>query len=280
MRPVKSSKAWQRYVVQKDGRVDLRAYTFCVLKHLQTAIHRRDVFTRPSWRYADPRANLFSDAEWEATRPIVCRTLGLPPDPQPILESMAVELDKTYREVARRLPDNPDVRFEKINGTEELILTPLDALEEPLSLIQLRKVVADRLPRVELAELVLEVALRTGFTEAFTHLTDRAARTADFALSLCAALLAEACNTGPEPFIRHDTPALRRDRIAWVKQNYLRDETITAGNATLVAAQNRIALAHAWAAVRSPLPTGCASWYRSAPFTPVPIRSTSVRCGA
>jgi len=113
-------------------------------------------------------------------------------------------------------------------------------------LIQLRKVVAERLPRVELAELVLEVALRTGFTQAFTHLTDRSARTADFALSLCAALLAEACNTGPEPFIRHDTPALRRDRIAWVKQNYLRDETISAGNATLVAAQNRIALAHAW----------------------------------
>jgi hypothetical protein len=60
--------------VQKDGRVDIRAFTFCVLSHLQTAIHRRDVFTHPSWRYADPRANLLSDAEWEATRPIVCRT--------------------------------------------------------------------------------------------------------------------------------------------------------------------------------------------------------------
>jgi len=59
--------------VQKDGRVDIRAFTFCVLSHLQTAIHRRDVFTHPSWRYADPRANLLSDAEWEATRPIVCR---------------------------------------------------------------------------------------------------------------------------------------------------------------------------------------------------------------
>jgi hypothetical protein len=75
---------------------------------------------------------------------------------------------------------------------------------------------------------------------------NRSARTADFPLSLCTALLSEGCNTGPEPFIRHDAPALRRDRIAWVKQNYLRDETITAGNATLVAAQNRIALAHAW----------------------------------
>jgi hypothetical protein len=238
-------KVWQRYVVRKDGHVDIRAFTFCVLSHLHTAIHRRDVFTRPSWQYADPRANLLSDAEWGATRPIVCRTLALPPDPHPILDSLAVELDKTSREVARRLSDNPDVRFEKVKGKEELILTPLDALDEPPSLIQLRKVVAEGLPRVELEELVLEVALRTGFTEAFTHLTDRSARTADFALSLCAALLAEACNTGPEPFIRHDTLALRRDRIAWVKQNYLRDETITARNAILVAAQNRIALVHA-----------------------------------
>ena len=116
------------------------------------------------------------------------RTLGLPPDPQLNLrDSLAVELDRTYREVARRLGTNPDVRFEKVKGKEELILTPLDAMDEAPSLIQLRKVVAERLPRVELAELVLEVALRTGFTQALTHLTDRSARTADFALSLCAA---------------------------------------------------------------------------------------------
>src|SRR5260370_18522259 len=104
-------KAWQRYVVQKDGRVDIRAYTFCVLGQLQTAIHRRDVFTIPSWRYADPRANLLSDAEGEAARPIVGRTLELPPDPQPILDSLEAELAKTYPAVALRLPDNPHLRF-------------------------------------------------------------------------------------------------------------------------------------------------------------------------
>ena len=59
-------------------------------------------------------------------------------------------------------------------------------------------------------------------------------------------LTAEACNTGPEPFIRYDNPALRRDRLAWVKQNYVRDDTLTAANAKLVSAQNRIALAHIW----------------------------------
>ena len=59
-------------------------------------------------------------------------------------------------------------------------------------------------------------------------------------------LTAEACNTGPEPSIRYDNPALRRDRLAWVKQNYVRDDTLTAANAKLVSAQNGIALAHIW----------------------------------
>lgn len=65
-------------------------------------------------------------------------------------------------------------------------------------------------------------------------------------LSLCAILLAEACNTGLEPLVLNDVPALRRDRLSWVSQNYIRDETLTIANARLVAFQNRIALAHAW----------------------------------
>ena len=93
---------------------------------------------------------------------------------------------------------------------------------------------------------LVEIAARTGFADAFTHLTERTARVTDLTTSVCAVLTAEACNTGPEPFIRYDNPALRRDRLAWVKQNYVRDDTLTAANAKLVSAQNRIALAHIW----------------------------------
>ena len=126
------------------------------------------------------------------------------------------------------------------------MLTPLDKLDEPPSLVALRAEVKSRMPRVDLPEILLEIAARTGFAEAFTHLTERTARAADLTTSLCAVLLAEACNTGPEPFVRQDTPALRRDRLMWVDQNYVRDETLIAANATLVAAQNRIALARQW----------------------------------
>jgi TnpA family transposase len=102
------------------------------------------------------------------------------------------------------------------------------------------------LPRVDLPELMLEIASRTGLTEAFTHISERTARATDLHISLCAMLIAEACNTGPEPLIRSDVPALQRDRLSWVDQNYLRDDTLTAANATLVATQSHIALAKLW----------------------------------
>jgi TnpA family transposase len=97
-----------------------------------------------------------------------------------------------------------------------------------------------------LPEILIEIAGRTGFTAAFTHVSERAARVTDLGVSVCAVLLAEACNTGLEPLVRQDMQSLRRDRLSWVSQNYLRDETLTAANARLVAAQNGIPLAHAW----------------------------------
>lgn len=124
------SRAWQRSVVRGDGSIDIRAYTFCTLDRLASAIQRRDVFTKRSWRYADPRANLLSEVEWQTMRPVVCRSLGWSPQPEPVLEALSSELDRTYREVAARLSKNPDVRFETVDGKKELILTPLESLEE------------------------------------------------------------------------------------------------------------------------------------------------------
>ncbi|WP_442712841.1 Tn3 family transposase [Xanthomonas citri] len=198
-------KAWQRHVVQDDGRINATAYSFCALDKLRSAIRRRDVFISPSWRYADPRAGLLAGAEWEASRPIVCRSLSLSAQPEATLSELTRELDETYRRVAARLPQNDAVRFENVGDKTELVLSPLEALEEPPSLIALRNEIKARMPRVDLPEILLEVAGRTGCMEAFTHLTERTARAADLTTSLCAVLMAEACNTGPEPLVRPDT---------------------------------------------------------------------------
>jgi hypothetical protein len=72
----------------------------------------------------------------------------------------------------------------------------------------------------------------------------------------------EATNTGFEPLVRLDVPALRRSRLSRVKQNFLRAETLTSANAALVAAQNGIKLAQSWVAARWRRPMACVSWCR------------------
>lgn len=237
---------WRRHVGEARSRSEKRANTFCVLDKLRKALQRRDVFVAPSWRYADPRCGLLEGAQWQATRPLICRTLALPAHPEPALAALSEELDQTYRVVIQRLPNNPAVRFEQVNGRNDLVLSHLDKLDEPPSLIALRRAVDARLPAVDLPEIILEVAARTGFANAFTHISERASRASALELSLCAVLPAESCNIGLEPLIRRDVPALRAERLSWVNQNFVRDDTLSAANAMLVAAQNTIPLAQAW----------------------------------
>lgn len=168
-------------------------------------------------------------------------------DAKTTLDALSAELDSTWQAVAARLPDNPAIQLsESAEGKTELSLGALDKLEEPNSLLQLRAAVADLMPRVDLPEILLEIAARTGFAEAFTHVSERNTRADNLVTSLCAVLLGGACNTGLEPLIRNDNQALRRDRLSWVSQNYLRDDTLSAANAILVSAQSQLELAQIW----------------------------------
>ncbi len=80
----------------------------------------------------------------------------------------------------------------------------------------------------------------------FTHVSESGARAQDLHISLCAVLMAEACNIGLEPLIKHNIPALTRHRLSWVKQNYLRAETLVSANARLVDFQSTLELAGRW----------------------------------
>ena len=71
-------------------------------------------------------------------------------------------------------------------------------------------------------------------------------RVDDLPTSVCAVLLAEACNIGLEPLIRGDNPALTRNRLSWIQQNYIRAETLTQANAYLVDCQSTNPLAQEW----------------------------------
>jgi TnpA family transposase len=51
---------------------------------------------------------------------------------------------------------------------------------------------------------------------------------------------------GLEPLVKYNVPALTRHRLNWVKQNYIRAETLVRANARLVVYQSTLPLAKKW----------------------------------
>jgi TnpA family transposase len=240
-------KSWRRHVLNEEGKViDPKAYVFAIIHAWRTAVRRRDVFAQPGARYGDPRRGLLDGAAWQSSQSMICRTLNRSLDAKAELDALSLLLDTAYRNVADHVADNPDFRIEHVDGAPRLVVSPLDKLDEPASLKALRRQVQQRLPKVDLPDAILEVMQRTRFAKAFTHLSERQARVENFDASLAAVLVAKACNIGFEPLIRPGVPALSRDRLSWLSQNFIRPETIAAANAKIVAAHNALPIAKLW----------------------------------
>ena len=71
---------------------------------------------RPIREVADPRAKLLQGAAWEAARPQVCHGLGHTTDATAGLDTLARQLDASYRRTAAYLASNPFVRVERVKG--------------------------------------------------------------------------------------------------------------------------------------------------------------------
>ncbi len=240
------SGPWKRLVFDQEGRVTRRGYTLCLLDKLQDALRRRDIYVEQSDRWGDPRAKLLQGAEWQANRVQVCRSLGHPIKPKEAIAGLVHQLDATYKQVASNFDQNTAVNLDLNGKTPSLTITNLEKLEEPESLSRLSEQVIGLLPAVDLTELLLEIHAHTGFADEFTHVSEANARAEDLNVSICAVLLAEACNIGLEPLIKHQVPALTRHRLSWAKQNYLRSETLIRANARLVDYQALLPLARKW----------------------------------
>lgn len=240
-------KSWRRHVLDNEGKVvDAKAYVFSIIDAWRAAIKRRDVFAQPGARYGDPRRGLLDGVAWQSSQSMICRTLNRSLDANAEIDALGQLLDAAYRNVAARVADNPDLRIEHVDGAPQIVVSPLDKLDEPASLKALRREVQRRLPKVDLPDALLEIMQRTKFAQAFTHLSERQARVENFDASLGAVLVAKACNIGFEPLIRPGIPALSRDRLSWLSQNFIRAETIAAANARIVAAHNALPIVKLW----------------------------------
>ncbi|MBU3071380.1 Tn3 family transposase [Aestuariicella sp. G3-2] len=239
------SKNWKKHIV-KEGEVDKSAYCVYLTKLFRDNLQRREIYVKPSERWGNPRLRLLRGHEWQQLKPSICRALNLSEDPAPKVQELVDTVNQSYLDFLANLPENPSVRFETKNSKPHIILTPLEKQDERESLELLRERVKALMPYVDLPEILLEIHCQTGFADEFFHISEESSRVSDLPISICAVLLAEACNIGIEPLIKPGHPALSRRRLTWVKKNYLRAETIAKANAVLVEYHADLPLVRLW----------------------------------
>lgn len=124
--------SWRRLVLGDpllavNGIIDKKAWTFCVLEALHTALKRRDVYAKGADNWGDPRARLLSGPDWQVNRPRVLTALELSGSANEHLGELEVLLDEMYGHVADNLPGNAAVDI--VDG--KIRLDRLEAEPEP-----------------------------------------------------------------------------------------------------------------------------------------------------
>ena len=231
---------WRPHVVGRDGEIDRHYYELCALWELRAALRAGNVWLETSRRFADPETYLISREQWPRDRQDLCRLLQLPEDGATRLKERRAELEEELARLDRDWPKNESVRIEE----GRLVLTPLSAEELPEGSVALQEKIAQHLPRVDLADLLLEVDSWTDFTRHFEHAGGREPRSKDLRVHLHASILAQACNFGPTTMA--EVAELSYRRLAWCTNWYLREDTLRPAIGAVVDFQHRQPLSRSW----------------------------------
>jgi TnpA family transposase len=231
---------WHRFVIDDQGRIDRAYYELCTLSELRAALRAGDVWLGPSRRYADPETYLIPKDHWPALRGDVCRQLQAPEHGGSRLKQREDELKELLDRVDPLLGRDAGVRVE--GG--DLIVTPLEAEERPESVVALEQRIDERLPHVELSELLVEVDRWTGFSGCFEHAGGAEPRSPELRRHLYASILAQGCNLGLTRMAQITDQSY--DRLTWCTTWYIREETLRAAVTAVVNFQHRQPLSRHW----------------------------------
>ena len=231
--------SWRRWVRANDP-PDRRPSELCALSTLRDQLRSGDISLPNSRRYTAPETFLIPRSPWPSLRQDVCQELGLDPTGAKRLGDRAQALRPLLPRVDSLLARRKGIRME--HGD---LIVPMDAGHAlPDSAKALAAHLSQRMPHVDLTEVLLAVDQWTGFSQHLKHAPGGPPRTDDLLQPLHAAVVAQGTNMGPVEMAHSAT--LTSDRLALARFWYGREETRTAAVTALVHFQYRQPWAQPW----------------------------------
>jgi len=249
-----------------DRRLDVDRYEFLVYRRLCNALEADNVFVGDSTQFRRFEDDLISDERWK-DKDAVLREIGAPILLRPIEETLAAwreELEKKFTLVNQRIESGAN-RHIKVRGAGEkqhwTLVYPSE--EEPIN-----SPFFGELPAIGIADLLWFVHGETNFLSAFTHVLDRYVKHDPAGHEVLACLIAFGTNMGLSKMAA--VSDLNYSTLRATARNYVRLETLRAGNDFISNALARLPMFHHYDSRRqsTPAATDSALKPRSTPSMP------------
>ena len=181
---------WRPFVI-RNGVVDRAAYELCALSQLRDRLRAGDIWVAGSRQFRDFDSYLIPPATFAALREKGPLPLAIATGFVSHIKDRRERLNRAIERVTvlARQGELPQVRLDE-NG---LMISPLKAITPPAAEVA-RRTAYDRLPRVKITDILLDVDTWTGFGDCFTH--RRSGRPADDRNALLTVILADGINLG------------------------------------------------------------------------------------
>jgi len=241
------AKSVQRYLYThgdkpKDKQLEVDRYEFLVYRLLRNALEGCNVYVPASSEFRSFEDDLINADRWQ-DKETVLREIGSPVLLAPIqetLEAFRAELEAGFQRVNARIACGENKHI-KVTGTGDkrrwTLVYPSE--EEPAN-----SPFYGQLPGIGIVDLLWFVEERTGFLGAFTHVLERYVKQeADPGLIL-ACIVAMATNLGLWKMA--EVSGLSFATLCTTARNFLRAETLHAGNDTIANATAALSLFNAY----------------------------------
>lgn len=231
------NRQWKRLITE-SGRIDRRRYEIAIMATLRDRLRAGDVWIEGTRNYQ--RFDAYLLGRRDAAK--VADVLPFDSNAASYLADRARNLDWRLRRFAKQLKTNKlegvSLERDRLKLQQMPPVTPpeAEALDRKLDTL---------LPRVRITELLLEVAERTGFLNAFRDL--RSGKEHDNPSMVLAAILADGTNLGLER-MANASEGVSYAQLAWTHNWYLSPENYQAALAMIISAHHELPFARHWGA--------------------------------
>jgi TnpA family transposase len=234
-------KAWMPLVGSGPDKVSRRFWELALLWRLRDGLRSGDVWVAGSRRYADPETYLLDETSWAGMRSDYCAAVGRPASGRERIAQLDRELDEELASFADMLArgESP-VRMDG----DRLVVGRDTGDDLPPSVTQLKALIGEVFPQVELSEVVITIDSICGFSRHLLHAAGTKSRSPAMLIHLYAAILAQATNLGPVAMAR--ASGLSYDQVAHATAWYLREETLTPAIDEVINYHHRLPATRAW----------------------------------